>query len=228
VIQPVIRFFSLIDRLVRIDLSVRSLRVRIFIAARYVNIHIAWPAFHVIKHVRKEHDIVTSNYTGCYSLDEITALVVKHFHLLTECDVLTPTITEKEMMDKYKFWPESTTTSPSGHHLGHYCALLPGLRTTTTKGRELDSMRTDLVRLHHQMLDYTLRHGHSFQRWKKVVNVMLEKDPGNPKIHRLRVIHLYKADYNLFLGVKWRALVHHCEDNQLLHPSMYPFLLKKW
>jgi hypothetical protein len=65
VIQLVIRFFSLIDRLVCIDLSVRSLRVRIFIAARYVNIHIASPAFHVIKHVRKEHDIITSNYTCC-------------------------------------------------------------------------------------------------------------------------------------------------------------------
>jgi hypothetical protein len=155
------------------------------------------------------------------SLDDITALVVKHFHLLTESDVLTHTITEKEIMDKYKFWPESTTTSPSGRHLGHYRALLPGLRTATKQGQKLDSMRIDLVRLHHQMLNYALRNGHSFQRWKKVVNVMLEKDPGNPKIHRLRVIHLYEADYNLILGVKWRALVHHCEDNQLLHPSLY-------
>jgi hypothetical protein len=155
------------------------------------------------------------------SLDEITALVVKHFHLLTECDVLTPTVTEKEMMDKYKFWPESTTTSPSGRHLGHCRALLPGLRTTTEKGQEIDSKRIELVRMHHQMLDHALSKGHSFQRWKKVVNVMLEKEPGNPKIHRLRVIHLYEADYNLILGVKWRALVHHCEDNQLLHPSLY-------
>ena len=35
------------------------------------------------------------------------------------------------------------------------------------------------------------------------------KDPGRPKIHRLRVIHLYELDYNLYLAVKWRALVRH-------------------
>ena len=50
---------------------------------------------------------------------------------------------------------------------------------------------------------------------------MLEMDPGNPKIHRLRVIHLYEADYNLILGVKWRELIHDCEDHHLLHPSLY-------
>ena len=57
--------------------------------------------------------------------------------------------------------------------------------------------------------------------WQKVVNVMLEKEPGNLKSHRLYVIYLYEADYNLILGVKWRELIHHCEDNLLLHPQLY-------
>jgi len=35
------------------------------------------------------------------------------------------------------------------------------------------------------------------RRWR----LLLEKDPGNPQINRLRTIHLYKADYNLLL--KW-------------------------
>jgi hypothetical protein len=35
------------------------------------------------------------------------------------------------------------------------------------------------------------------------------------------VIHLYEADYNLILAVKWRQLIHHCEDQKLLHPSLY-------
>ena len=122
-------------------------------------------------------------------------------------------------MDKYKFWPENTSTSPSGRHLGHYRSLLPNLPVHSEATEELDAKRQDLVNMHHAVTDYALTHGYSYCRWKKVVNVMLEKEPGNPKIHRLRVIHLYEADYNLILGVKWRELIHHCEDKHLLHPS---------
>ena len=50
---------------------------------------------------------------------------------------------------------------------------------------------------------------------------MLEKDSGNPKIHRLRVIHLYEADYNLILAIQARKLVHQAEDSQLLNNNLY-------
>ena len=126
------------------------------------------------------------------------------------------------MLDKYKIWPESTTTSPSGRHLGHYRALLPNLPTNTKSSQQsIETQRQELSTMHHSMIDYSLCNGYSFRRWQKVVNVMLEKEPGNPKIHRLRVIHQYEADYNLILGVKWRELMHHCEDNHLLHPHLY-------
>ena len=52
-------------------------------------------------------------------------------------------------------------------------------------------------------LNYALTYGYTYQRWNKVVNVMLQKDEGNPRIHRLRVIHIYECDYNLLLAVKW-------------------------
>ena len=48
---------------------------------------------------------------------------------------------------------------------------------------------------------------------------MIEKEPGNHKIHRLRVIHLYEADYNLLLCVKWRTAVHHAMRNKTLNPN---------
>ena len=50
---------------------------------------------------------------------------------------------------------------------------------------------------------------------------MIKKDPGNPKIHRLQIIHLYECDYNLLLAIKWRQLVHHAEDHLLLNPGTY-------
>ena len=153
--------------------------------------------------------------------DDLTALVVQHFQVVTEMDSLPQSMTEKEMLDKYHAWPESTMTSPSGCHLGNYRALLPNLPTETSNDKETDSKRSMLATMHHSIIDYSLTNGHSFRRWQKVVNVMIKKDSGNPKIHRLRVIHLYEADYNLILGVKWRQLIHHCEDNHLLHPSLY-------
>jgi hypothetical protein len=43
---------------------------------------------------------------------------------------------------------------------------------------------------------------------------MIEKDPGNPRIERLRVIHLFEADYNLSLKMLWgKRLVYQGEDN---------------
>ena len=71
------------------------------------------------------------------------------------------------------------------------------------------------------LLNYAIKFGHTYQRWNKVVNVMLQKDPGNPRIHRLRIIHLYEADYNLLLAVKWRQGMYHAESRQLLNDGLY-------
>jgi hypothetical protein len=42
---------------------------------------------------------------------------------------------------------------------------------------------------------------------------MIKKQPGCPRINKLRVIHLYKADYNLLLKIIWaQRLVWHAHD----------------
>jgi hypothetical protein len=66
-------------------------------------------------------------------LYDLTSLLINHFRLLTKRDILLFAITSDAMMDKYKFWPESTTTSSSGQHLGHCRALLPNLKPDTKK-----------------------------------------------------------------------------------------------
>jgi hypothetical protein len=71
------------------------------------------------------------------------------------------------------------------------------------KKDELDWKQSAIQEAAHLALtNYTLTHGYSFERWRTVVNVMLHKEPGNSKIHRRRVIHLYEADHNLILGLK--------------------------
>ena len=110
-------------------------------------------------------------------------------------------------------------------HLGHYNALLrafpeedivPGQTEPT-----LESKRQLLLQSQLDLLNYAIRHSYTYSRWHKVATFMIRKDLDSSKIHRLRVIHLYEADLNLLLGVKWRSLVHHCIDNNLLNPGQF-------
>jgi hypothetical protein len=56
-------------------------------------------------------------------------------------------------------------------------------------------MQEEMLAVHLTLLNYGLSRGNSFQRWRNVANTILFEDPGVIKIHRTRVIHLYKADY---------------------------------
>ncbi|KAI2496067.1 hypothetical protein MHU86_18439 [Fragilaria crotonensis] len=103
-------------------------------------------------------------------------------------DLIPLTISADDIVKGFKSWKETTTTSPSGRHLGHYKALIqdPIL---------LESFR--------KFLNIAISRGIAIPRWSKAVNVMIEKDSGSPKINRLRIIHLFEADYNLFLKIMW-------------------------
>ncbi len=87
------------------------------------------------------------------------------------------------MQQKYRCWPERTSTSPSGRHLSHYHALLkPDGSTSADDDYEaLDGARKDVWFAHHAILQYSIRHGYCFKRWHQVVNAMIEKEPGDPE-----------------------------------------------
>jgi hypothetical protein len=53
------------------------------------------------------------------------------------------------------------------------------------------------------MVDAALQTGFVFERWRNIVNAMIEKLSGRPQINKLRVIHLLEADLNLALGIIW-------------------------
>jgi hypothetical protein len=115
-------------------------------------------------------------------------------------------VTVEEYSKAIKRWDERTSTSPSGRHLGFYKALL-----------SIPLITSDMC----TMLNVVIRCGLVPKRWCKAVSVLLEKDPGRPSLNRLRIIHLFEADYNLFLKLLWaRRLVQQGEHyNQLEKPS---------
>ena len=163
-------------------------------------------------------DLVLSGQIEYNTIDEATKLLIKHLQSRTTI-TLKGAITKEEVLGKLRKWKESTTTSPSGMHLGHYHCMWKNTKIP------LDDPSHDIMKKNQELLlqtttsllNYAIKFGYTYERWRTVVNVMLQKDPGNPRIHRLRVIHLYEADYNLLLATKWREAIHHAETNKLLN-----------
>ncbi|KAI2503535.1 hypothetical protein MHU86_10917 [Fragilaria crotonensis] len=86
---------------------------------------------------------------------------------------------------------------------------------------ELDMMQNDLRTLHLNLLNYALERGYSYKRWQTIANTILFKDPDNVRLHRTRVIHIYEADFNLALGIKWRIQMYQAEALAALNDGQY-------
>ena len=103
-------------------------------------------------------------------------------------------MTVEDFKGKLKSWPERTSTSPiSNIHLGHGKAYIahhdvpppdPDDPDATDLQAELESWRDEAIRGHLVLINYCLHFGYSLKRWRNIVNAMLEKEPGNPKLHR--------------------------------------------
>jgi hypothetical protein len=132
---------------------------------------------------------------------------------------IPPGLSLPAMKKVYRIWNENTSTSLSGQHLGHYHALLKrdGLQKASVESIVLEASRNSIWSLHHNIFEYGIRNAHFFTRWKQIVNTMIEKEPGNPWIHRLCVIHLYENDYNLLIGTQYRNATHQAKDSNVMN-----------
>jgi hypothetical protein len=122
-------------------------------------------------------------------------------------------ISEEDFHLGIKGWKESTST---GHHLGHYKAIVtdPDLKKQDPEKSHLHERETHFVSVLVKMLNLPLKYGFTPKCWCTLVTIMIEKDPGNPRIEQLQVIHMFEADYNLSLKMLWgKRLVYQGEDN---------------
>jgi len=135
---------------------------------------------------------------------------------------ITITIRTEKMMGKYKRWKERTSTSPPGRHLGHFHALFRPLKAKNEEERDkLEGIRVQIMELHSLMLQTAYDNEHVYKRWEYILTCMLGKDSGIPRLHRLRIIHLYECDLNLLFSLFFRELDQHCEDNYLMNKGIY-------
>jgi hypothetical protein len=70
----------------------------------------------------------------------------------------------------------------------------------------------------HGLASAATHQGFYLERWTKVTNVMIYKEPGNYNLEKLRVIHLFEADFNLMVGILFgQRAMYHAKDNDLIH-----------
>ncbi|KAI2508454.1 hypothetical protein MHU86_5981 [Fragilaria crotonensis] len=151
--------------------------------------------------------IIPSHWYGSDNyLREFLASFVIPSHVTIKGDIPTE-ISPDDVLRGFRGWKEQTSTSPSGRHLGHYRALIQ------------DSV---LLKCFVYFMNIAVARGIAIPRWCHATNVMIEKDAGKPCIHRLRIVHLFEADFNFFLKLQWgHRLVRHACALDLLHDSQH-------
>jgi hypothetical protein len=170
-----------------------------------------------------EAELVLKGEYNDEELSDITRLFLDNMTRITEAEEAPKFLTRKEFTGKFKVWRESTSTSPSGRHLGHYKALVAIIDRSLDEEDRLQykSYQEEIAECYIGLINYAIKHRYSLRRWKTIVNMMIYKEHGNVKIHRLRVIHLYEADLSLLWGVKWREGMHKALKTKALHQGQY-------
>jgi hypothetical protein len=119
-----------------------------------------------------------------------------------KADLPSAIIMKEEFISSYKAAKESTSSSPSGRHIGHY------------KGIVNDPT---LVSMHASMMSIPFHVGIVPDRWKRITDIMLEKTPGDSRCHRLRIIALFESNLShakrILIGHK---IAHHLEYNNMI------------
>ncbi|KAL3780888.1 hypothetical protein HJC23_009934 [Cyclotella cryptica] len=132
--------------------------------------------------------ILENDYTYSDKWDASTVDLLKACaKLRLECDDLATTeyyVTQDDFIDFWATSKESTSSSKSGRHFGHYRAITED---------------ESLVSLHVTSINLAAGRGRPLDRWREGVTVLLEKVAGNNRIDKLRAICLLEADFNWWL-----------------------------
>ena len=164
-------------------------------------------------------DILDGSYSPESDTHPAAQLLLKH--MTQQCpDLPYEPMTEQDFRSMIRHWRESTTTSPSGRHLGHYRALLSDIDEDAWP-KQLPRP-IDIFKLHHNMLHLAINHTHVYTRWTKILNTLFNKKPGNYKIHRFRTIHIDEVDKQaIYKHHVARKLLRHAELHQGIHEDQW-------
>ena len=146
--------------------------------------------------------------------------------ILEELQQCLPTMPASIDFDDFKrrftVWREDTSTSPSGMYLSLYKALISSKTHDGLIDSKLLQEGEDIFMDIFILSNLACRFGFAYDRWKEVVNCMINKKHDSFLLNQLRVIHLFEADYNLIIGLIFgRYMIHRMCDSSLFHPSQW-------
>ena len=126
-------------------------------------------------------------------------------------------------------WRESTTTSPSGRHLGIYRAVAIASDDKAKEFQDQDKNKittqqkaTEILDLMYMLGFLAISLGCFLKRWTDVLNIMIYKKAGDINLDRLRVIHLFEADFNLLVGIIFaQHALQYLTQNDKIHKNQY-------
>jgi hypothetical protein len=107
-------------------------------------------------------------------------------------EIIQPIIAEADFKSAFKCVPEKTASSFSGRGVHHYKACAEG---------SVDGLADIQSATHAAMMTVPLATRFCPERWKKAIDVMLEKIPGVVRSNKLQIIQLLEADLNQVLRI---------------------------
>jgi hypothetical protein len=134
-------------------------------------------------------------------------------------------ITIEQWRRKFKKWRESTSTSPSGIHLGHYKSLIEEIYDKNEDQFVQDpGMTADqewILTLHLRVVNMALKTEQSLIRWQRANNICIPKKKDCRDVDSFRNIHIYECDLNAMLSIKWNEALSQAEKSNIIHSSQF-------
>ena len=125
----------------------------------------------------------------------------------------------EEFIKRLPKWKETTSTSPSQRHLGHYKCLVPPHNYCMEEFQQTDEY--SILDVHLTLLYFCSYTGYSLNRWQSIVTTTIPKETGNFKIHQLHVIHLYEADLTALFSIWSKRMIHNSEKKKTINPGSF-------
>ena len=151
---------------------------------------------------------LTQVCNGSFEVPEVLDRYTRTFfkYLPTLVDNINTTWTLEEFKKGWKIKREKTSSGDSNTHIGHYKAAI---------------LNNDIAQVHLDLMNLASITGHSFNRWKRLLDIMIPKKVNSFQADKLRLINLMEPDFNFFNGMVSRKFMKSIKKKGLAAKEQY-------